>query len=486
MSSRQPQSITSGWLNVKNLYVKYLVLHVAQLYNIGESGFSGKTFSKLEFLGIYNVPLMTLRRSAFYGLRMLRKLSLKHIRLLYVYNNVLEKMPKLEEFSLDSAGKMQLNLTHFFGGRPLNSLNRISIRNCNLSNAITETSFSALQNITELQLISNQIKTIGPKSFDSISLTLERLILRMNHLTSISADLFVKIHDIWIDFTGNPWHCGCDDMENFRILAQTMDTDKLNGLICNTPSEYHGIALRNCPPLCKANNENEEHENEGHENEEHEIERFNEKIDIKCEISNSYQMVNLTQSSHKIGPVSRNNKDELYIDTELLSNHFKLIEFDQNSFNNENTCNAYIKGNRTKNVKFKQKLDTNILYRVCWMHEDFETIFPLDCVTFHSNSHKEGALHFQSEGEDLDAWIMEPNKPIMIIVCVLFAIFAPVLGIVIAVILAKISPKWVRGQKPSTGKDVVAISKDQQSINRQKYVSVAHYSLTFRFFIKKN
>lgn len=450
--------LSSGWLNVPHLYVKHLVLQDSRITKILDSGFTGKIFSKLKILGIYNVPIIKLYKSTFLGLKMLRRLSLKDLRLYKVYDNVLENMPKLEKFSLDNCRLTPLNLTNFFGGQPLMSLNRVSIQNCNFLDGITETTFSALQNITQLKLNSNQIKTIEPKSFDRISLTLETLILSSNFLTKIPADFLIKNHNVWIDLTENLWHCDCN-MENVRILAQTMDRDQLHGLTCNTPEEYRGMELIKCPRLCEENNGNE-----------NEIEKFDEKIDIECEISNLYKTINLTKSSHKIGLVSRKKDDELYIDTELLSNHFKIIEFNQNFVHGKSTCTSFIKGNRMENVKFKQKLIANIFYRFCWMREEFYTIFPLDCITFHFNSHKTGGIHL---GEDLNAWIMESDKSILITVCVLLAIFAPVIGILIAVIMAKLFPKWIRGQKRAEKGEIL---KDRDS---RKYVFILNYSFTF-------
>lgn len=438
--------IHNGWFYMKNVYLKSLRLVDSDISKIADNAFVGKGFVRLKFLQLMNMPIKSLRRGAFNGLKALKKLYLRRLRLINLSDNVLELMPNLEWFIIDDSGKFALGA--LFGRSVLHNLREITILNCNIDGTITENTFTAIGNVMILNLISNRIDTIGPKSFGSILPNLNKLHLGLNHLKSIPEDLFETKNNLLVDLTSNPWHCDCK-MEHFRRIAQTTTSLKFNGFICDTPIKYHGMELKNCPSLCKEDNQIEVH-------------KVNRTFDLVCDDTKSVQ---LTKPTHKINPVFKTKKEELYINTELLSKNFKLIEFEKN------TCISYFKFNEMENIKFKRKLEPNVLYRFCWMEIDSKVVFPLDCVTLYSSLNEEDLTELESDEEDSEPWIMMESKTIVITVCVLVAVFAHVFGILISIALAKFFPKEIQGLKPNSEKKAATNSKGKRSINhRPKYV----------------
>lgn len=442
-----------GWLNMKNVYIERLHLHDTEISKIVNNAFGGHVFSRLKYLYMINVPIKSLKKGTFNGLKALKELHLSRLKLINLSDNVLQSMPNLEIIDIDNSGKIELDA--LFGRFILHNLRGILIQNCNINDSITENTFNASGNVMLLNLNSNHIDTIGPQSFRYTLPSLGRLYLRGNHLKSIPEDLFETNNNVLIDVTSNPWHCDCK-MENFRLFAQTTTSVEFKGFICNTPREYNGMELKDCPPLCKQDTQIEVH-------------KANRTFNLEYDDMKSLQ---LTKPTHKINPVLKTKKEELYINTELLSNNFKLIEFEQN------TCTSYFKFNEMENIKFKRKLEPNILYRFCWMEIDSKMVFPLDCVTLHSSLNEEELTDLEIDEEDFEPWIMMESKTIVITVCVLVASFAPVFGILISIALAKLFSKKIRGLKPNSEKKSATNSREKRN-HRSKYVFDAFLNMNF-------
>lgn len=417
---------------------------------------------------ISDVPLTSLRTLAFKGLSNLKSLYLIRLQRTFIEKSVLANFPNLETFFLENCGKHQLNFDNLFGcdicwkNCRINIVN-VTIRKCNMVDAITKTTFPHLKNISNLVLNFDKIEIIGPDSFDDILPTLKTLSLRRNRLKSIPDHLFETEHALSIDLTKNPLHCDCD-MEYYREFIQTTNNVNIIGIICKTPEKYHGIYLGDCPSLCEEIIKPEVHEilrlDENNE--------AGEKTDITCESSEPFKNIKLTKPSHKIRPVTRNKKEQLYIDTRVLLKNYKFIELSQLLPNNKKSCVSYFKGDRTPNVKFKQKMKPNTLYRFCWMRKGSTTIFPANCALFYS--HMNTSTQMEPTDCDLDTWITAQNKVAMISIYVVCAILAPIFGILIAIALAKLFPRTIRGQEPKSSEKSVTTSNHRGAVNRKQYV----------------
>lgn len=499
---------------------------------IKDDAFSTPAFSQLEYLKILEIPIEVLKPEIFNGLKKLRLLILRGLNLKSIHKDVLAPMLNLEVFFLSRCGPFKVLTDNFFGYTKMHHLYDIRIFDCVLKDTITENTFASIPSVSFLMLDSNSIDKIGPKSFDAVLKTLKNLQLPRNRLTTIPQDLFKSDREVLIDLTSNPLHCDCTQMENLRQFAQTTRIVNFFGFVCSTPEKYSGHDLMKSASFCDdTTNDFSTTTFDLKDESEDTIEEilfpstelnfestastvavdfsntlspskipFPEKIPKKkiyaaCENSVSTQvkkLIEITKPSHKVDLIIRIEKEELHIDSALLSDDFKLIELnhiqsDESNemvFNQEKACTAYFKCDKIKSMKFKRKLERNILYRFCWMQKESDTIFPLDCVTFHLGSNEEGALHLESDGNNLDAWVMKSDKPILITVWSLLAIFGPVFGILIAVVLAKLFPRMIRGPKPdlkrsvsqrrpNSRRNVVATPMGREAINRlMRYVFV--------------
>lgn len=490
--------IGGSWFGIFKLNLKWLQLREIDVTEIENGAFSQLIFWNLEYLEIFDVPLKILKSGTFNRLRLLKLLSMSGLKLNKIEKNVLDPMNNLEGFMLIQCGDEKISLDNFFGASKLFNLKIIAVQQCDLSDTITNRTFTSIPAIKTLSLSSNNIQTIGPRSFDSVLKTVQFIHLGWNSLKSIPNGLFKTNRSVSIDFTDNPLHCDCK-MEHLRIFEEITNNVNFSNIICYSPDKYHGIPLRNCPDLCEEistsilNTEkppirliwNDDEEQPIREQNQNEVfEREYAKLGFMCKILSTPQikkMFKLTKSSHEYSPVSQNDNGELLIDTALLSNYIKLIElnhiqseFDEIILNNEQGCSIFI-SSHMNDIQAKRRMELNTLYRFCWMDINLKTIFPLNCVTFHSGLNNSGKFGSKFEKEDLSAWILVEKMPIMIVCCILSAIFSVFIGIFIAIILAKVFPKKIQGRKSDLMKSMAKIGRtiaprEEEAYNRLKYV----------------
>lgn len=239
-----------GWLNINPLSLEWLKLVELSIFEIDENAFYGSAFTKLEVLGMINIPINTLKSGTFNGLKCLKVLFLKNVRISRIEINLLEPIYNLEKLSIEECDSVKTSsLKNLFGTIKMNNLTDVYIRSCYWKDKINEQTFAGLIAIDKLSLISNGIDRIEPKSFDVALKTLKTLQLESNKLTSFPVDLFKTDRNIEIDLTGNPWHCNCE-LEHLRLFVQTTTNVRFTRLICKTPSQYEMVYLRECPALC--------------------------------------------------------------------------------------------------------------------------------------------------------------------------------------------------------------------------------------------
>lgn len=488
--------------------VKWFQLKDTIISEIKTDALNSPVFRNLEHLEIFYCPLRVLKNGSFNGLVRLKILSMKGLKLNMIMKNVLAVMPKLEGFIVDDCGPNKISLNNLFGVSKLHNLKIISIQECNLSNTITNKTFSGVSSLTILALVFNRINSIAPNSFDLVLRTVETVYLGSNDLKTLPNDIFKTFRKIKVFLKDNPWHCDCQ-MENIRTFQETNPNVILNDIICFTPKQYEGVFLRNCPPLCKkALNiviPNRpvilvppvtaiEHQKIPVKIREDVTDRLKDKIDYMCKIYSSphiKKLIKLSKPSHKIAPVNW-IENQLYINTKSLSDDFKLVElnhiqsddFDEIVFNIEKACATYIKSNRISDIKFERKLEQNNAYRFCWTGTGSATIVPLDCVTLYSGSSESNSFYFTYDGDNGSVWILKSQEPFVIIGWVAMGIFAIFAGILIAVALAKIFPMKIRGRMPYSRKPMSRFGPNDQKARLQYEFLLLKFFLNF--FSKKN
>lgn len=245
-SENEATTMPINWLNLRSPHLEWLRLRDIPISDIEEYAFSMGSFSRLRYLEMLNVPLKTLNTATFKGLKRLEILILKGLSLVNIERKVLAPMPKLQTFEIDGCGPEKIWLENLFGTCKLRNMYEVYIHNCNLKDTINNKTFRGLRQAQTLSLSSNQIEQIGPKSFDIIHKP--KIELQSNNLTSIPIDLIWSYEEDSVNLTENPWKCDCQ-MEYLRLNINV----SLGNIICNTPMKYHGMNLRDCPPLCDEN-----------------------------------------------------------------------------------------------------------------------------------------------------------------------------------------------------------------------------------------
>lgn len=239
-----------GWFFFRKLYVKLLYLEKINIHLIEDNALNLLSFSTLEYLFIKDVPLLYLKKKTFMGLKSLKTLSLSGLRLIVVHEDVLAPIKSLNMFVLNGCGEEKIYLDKFFGHTNMFLLKTVFVSNCILDNTITASTFTGLPSISLLSLSLNSIHEIGRSSFDKVLETLDLFYLKSNKLAWVPENIFQTTRNVSIDLGSNEWHCDCR-MEHLRLFAKTTIHANFSGLICNTPQKYHGVDLKDCPPLCE-------------------------------------------------------------------------------------------------------------------------------------------------------------------------------------------------------------------------------------------
>ncbi|XP_055306242.1 uncharacterized protein LOC129570596 [Sitodiplosis mosellana] len=407
--------LRKNWIN-SNYAIFYLMMKDIDINEIEDGAFVAEAFAMLEKLDISCISLRCLNSSTFDGLSKLSHLRFENVQIKKLHENILVPVPNLETFIMLFFRSDPLNLDNFFGlSNKLPKLHMVSIWRCNLSETITERTFTGLEGIKTLKLEENEIQRIGARSFNVPLKTLTYIGLRGNEMTSIPNNLFnVDVENtVMVNLDQNPWHCDCR-MEHFRQFMQSQSRVQFNSPRCETPSEYKGHLISKLPNLCRKSTVQLHDDN-----------KIDKSITLWCKTSKSTESMEnviLKPPSPAI-LLLRSIGRKLFIDYKKPSNNFKLFGYEQASDSNKNALNCFTNAKTNANIQ----MATNQMYRFCWIKNGSKTISLLNCASFVANSI-----------QNLDAWIMMEYKAIYVIVWILSAIFVVVIGILIGLSLTKL------------------------------------------------
>lgn len=423
-----------------NVPVKELYLQDLKIYSIEKDAFNCKQFANLQTLEFNRMPIMNFKDGIFNGLTNLKTLILDRVQVYFIGSNILQPLLNLNTVTIQFCGEHTITIDHLFGSTNLYHLNKVSIKYCNLKDTITNRTFTGLRNITELRLDYNEIEQIGPQSFDVPLETLIILSLQWNELKFIPGDLFRTAfgQNTRIYIGHNPWHCDCN-MENFR---QFMRKDvNIRAIRCKTPSEYEGNFIHSCGNLC---NETDELMpiSDANELKPAQLTSKSEQELIPVELSKSpipHRLVHLSKPSNDRQPTIHYGKTKLQI-------KYKIFDFNLIQFNGKNEilqCKTSI-GNDVKGSLVTYNVIPNQLYRFCSMNKLLPKIIPLDCISVFAQ------LKNEVMNTSNDAWILMKHHILLIVAICMFFILGFIGGLFIAVILAKLFPKFIQCQKDTT------------------------------------
>lgn len=175
------------------------------------------------------------------------------------------------------------------------------------------------------------------------------------------------------------------------------------------------------------------------------------------------QTVHLTKPLDQMAYPVRNKNGKLIIDSKYFPKHFFLIEFQDTSSNSNKMAKSCWKNENIYEVKkviIKYELQSNQMHQYCWIENGTNLTAPLHCMPYYS---------FASEDE-IDVWLTNEHKPIMITISVLSAIFAPLIGILFTCILAKVFPKCIRGRRPVQQTATYLTPKEIETVEHIRFV----------------
>lgn len=226
---------SSDWLPTNLTITTLHILNCPGLEVIEPGSFAALT--KLKTLKLYNINITEMTSEMFMGTHQsLQNLRIAKIPLKHIHTNALATLAKLIEFSLEEIPcSFRLENLTGDGTTSLSKLKMILLRLNNVPTSIVRSSFTGLSSVTNLYLTGSKIESIGSGSFDSISLTVQRIDLQENRLKSLPPRLFdgfARRSSGWQVFLAdNPWRCDC----SLEYLRRTL----ING-----PKQFPGSAIK--------------------------------------------------------------------------------------------------------------------------------------------------------------------------------------------------------------------------------------------------
>lgn len=477
-----PKDFFTADLPVKRLYFRDI-----KLYSIEKNAFNIKQFANLTTLELIRMPIMSISEGIFNGLSNLRFLTLDHLQIHRIGSNILKPLPKLEMVTIQYCGEKKITVDNLFGCVSLNYLNKVTIEYCNLRDTITEKTFTGLRNITELKLRHNQIAQIEPRSFDIPMKTLKLLLLERNELKFIPGDLFQVGHTtnsaMSINIGGNPWHCGCN-MENFRQFIQKGTHLIISPVFCKTPPNCSRKYLLSCKYFCKKStklipmfepikSEPMQEIKMGND-----IQLLNnDSISVKCTLTRDQIPYRLKPMVHLSKPDAvqpiHNRNGKIIVDSKYFPKHFSLIGFQESINNNDKrVSNCWINeiDREAKKVIIKSEPEPNQVYQFCWLKNRSNFILPLRCRAFYS---------FARKDED-DFWLTIEHMPIVFTILGFSAILAPLIGVSIACILAKLFPRKIWARRPIQSIVTPLTPREMEGVKRVRLVLLIVLNTCFK------
>ncbi|XP_022914923.1 toll-like receptor 13 [Onthophagus taurus] len=174
-------------------------------------------------LGSEETPLSLLTNS-FVGLKLLKKLTIRNLKIKVLQKEILVGMPSLKEFILTG----DIPKIDFDAFMEVNNLEKLIMNQCNISRLSVDT-FMGLNRLKILDLSKNNIDFIPPGLFDILP-NLRELYLSNNHLKEVSKGIFPNTLRL-IRLDNNPWQCSCD-MSDWKPMIINRIKRKI-AKICN-------------------------------------------------------------------------------------------------------------------------------------------------------------------------------------------------------------------------------------------------------------
>lgn len=349
--------LQKDWFNIDNISLKTLYLRFFNVTKFTVDAFESKQFVGLIELVIDCMKEITLVSGCFNGLSNLRKLELTSIRIYQFEAHVLASVPNLQSLYIHCIGNRTLILDNLLGTTEMYQLIQVRVRNCNLTDTITEKTFSGLKSVIELNLYKNHIEQLDKRSLDVVLQTTHFLHLTFNKLTSLPIELFENRRENFLQVIAhsNPWHCD-STMEKLHKFIHSNPNIQFSPIVCKTPPKCEQFHVETSEVFCKWREVNvtelvkeeivvsmpkevvQKQEQKKQENpQQNELismtvptETVESNI-LQCEINQNNRKMSLLKRTLQKLPTIRKNKNEFEVDASGASSDYQLIAIDETS-----------------------------------------------------------------------------------------------------------------------------------------------------------
>lgn len=164
--------------------------------------------------------LLSLLTNSFVGLKQLKKLTLRNLKIAILKREIFTGIPNLQELIL-SGNIPELEFDAFV---EVKMVEKLILAKCNICN-ISMDAFLGLDKLKILDLSKNQLEFLSLGVFDDLT-NLQELYLSNNKLRALPKGIFSFIHPKLIRMNSNPWHCSCE-MSHWKPIIMNRIKQKI-------------------------------------------------------------------------------------------------------------------------------------------------------------------------------------------------------------------------------------------------------------------
>ncbi|KRT80127.1 hypothetical protein AMK59_6512 [Oryctes borbonicus] len=168
---------------------------------------------------------LTILTNSFLGLKMLKKLTIKNLKMASLEKEIFIGMPNLNELILTG----DIPKIEYDAFLEVDNLEHLILNNCNISK-ISVDGFMGLNKLKVLDLSRNNLEVLPYGIFDVLS-SLRELYLNHNKFQELPKGIFANHQLRLIRLNNNPWHCSCIMSDWKPVLINRIKQKVING--CN-------------------------------------------------------------------------------------------------------------------------------------------------------------------------------------------------------------------------------------------------------------
>ncbi|KAL1397322.1 hypothetical protein pipiens_009854 [Culex pipiens pipiens] len=233
-----------GWISLSSdVVITNLELKNSNITEIPPETFDSSCIHDLTVLTVDSLEVTRLEANVFLGLKRLKELNLKNLKLKVIEPFVLAPI-KFTLSSLLVEGCLDLvNPRPFTGSTTVDHLEIVSFEFNVFEDVISDDAFAMVPKVSSLYLRNSRITVITKRMIDSVASSIKQIHLVGNELQTIEVGVFDELvgRGVKLHLGNNPWVCDC----NLSYLKELIvaNKDMFDEIKCEEPPEYNGMLL---------------------------------------------------------------------------------------------------------------------------------------------------------------------------------------------------------------------------------------------------